>query len=221
MAPLEVLYEDNHLIAIVKPPGLPTMGVSEGEKSAVTLVKAYLKKKYDKPGNVYLGVVSRLDRMVTGVLLFARTSKAAKRLNEQFRERSTEKSYEAIVSGNGIVETGKLTDWVRKDEKNHRMIASRNQTAGGQKAELMVESVETVSAGYRLKIKLMTGRKHQIRVQLSSRRVPIVGDRKYGSSVPFPAGIALHAAQLIIQHPVTRQNLTLTAPIPTNWHNFL
>lgn len=221
LAPLEVLYEDNHLIAIMKPPGLPTMGVREGEQSAVTQVKAYLKQKYDKPGNVYLGVVSRLDSMVTGVLLFARTSKAAKRLNEQFRERTTEKTYQAIVSGSGIVEAGKLTDWIRKDDKNHRMIASRHQTAGGQKAELLVESVEEVKSGYHLTLTLLTGRKHQIRVQLASRRVPILGDRKYGSSAPFPAGIALHAAQLVIGHPVTKDKLTITAPIPAIWHNFL
>ncbi|WP_207396289.1 RluA family pseudouridine synthase [Bremerella alba] len=218
---MEVLYEDNHLIAIMKPPGLPTMGVSEGETSAVTQVKAYLKQKYDKPGNVYLGVVSRLDSMVTGVLLFARTSKAAKRLNEQFRERTTTKTYRAIVAGNGIIETGQLADWIRKDEKNHRMIASRHQTAGGQKGELLIESVEAVKAGYHLTIKLITGRKHQIRVQLASRRVPILGDRKYGSSIPFPAGIALHAAELIIEHPVSKQKLTLIAPIPAIWHNFL
>lgn len=197
------------------------MGVQEGAKSAVTEVKAYLKQKYDKPGNVYLGVVSRLDSMVTGVLLFARTSKAAKRLNEQFRDRTTEKTYKAIVSGSGIVETGKLTDWIRKDEKNHRMIASRHQTAGGQKGELQVESVEEVNSGYHLSIKLLTGRKHQIRVQLASRRVPILGDRKYGSSAPFPEGIALHAAKLVIEHPVSKQRLTITAPIPAIWHNFL
>lgn len=197
------------------------MGVREGEKSAVTLVKTYLKQKYDKPGNVYLGVVSRLDSMVTGVLLFARTSKAAKRLNEQFRERTTEKSYQAIVSGSGVVEQGTLTDWIRKDEKNHRMIASRHQTAGGQRGELLIESVEQVKSGYHLKIKLLTGRKHQIRVQLASRRVPILGDKKYGSSAPFPVGIALHAAELSIDHPVTKEKLTLTSPIPANWHNFL
>jgi len=221
LAPLEVLYEDNHLIAIMKPPGLATMGVREGEPSAVTQVKAYLKQKYDKPGNVFLGVVSRLDSMVTGVLLFARTSKAAKRLNEQFRERTTEKTYEAIVSGSGVVEVGKLADWIRKDEKNHRMIASRHRTAGGQRGELLIESVEEVQAGYRLGIKLLTGRKHQIRVQLASRRLPILGDRKYGSSAPFPAGIALHAAELVIAHPVSKQKLTIAAPIPANWHNFL
>ena len=221
LAPLEVLYEDNHLIAIMKPAGLATMGVQDGAQSAVTQVKAYLKQKYDKPGNVFLGVVSRLDSMVTGVLIFARTSKAAKRLNEQFRERSTEKSYQAIVSGSGIVETGRLTDWIRKDEKNHRMIASRHESAGGQKAELLVDAVEEVRSGYLLNLKLMTGRKHQIRVQLASRRAPILGDRKYGSSAPFPAGIALHAAQLVIGHPVTKQKLTITAPIPKIWHNFL
>ncbi|MEW4451478.1 RluA family pseudouridine synthase [Bremerella sp. JC817] len=221
MPPLEVLYEDNHLIAIAKPADLPTMGVSDGEESAVTQVKAYLKEKYDKPGNVFLGVVSRLDRMVTGVLIFARTSKAAKRLSEQFRARSTEKTYRAIVSGTGVVETGTLRDWIRKDEKNHRMVASRNQVGDGQKAELEIDSVEEAQRGYLLKIKLITGRKHQIRVQLASRRLPILGDRKYGSPDPFPEGIALHAAQLVLQHPVTRQNLTISSPIPSSWRKFL
>lgn len=218
---LEVLYEDNHLIVIAKPADLPTMGVSEGETSAVTLVKDYLKQKYNKPGNVFLGVVSRLDRMVTGVLPFARTSKAAKRLNEQFRERTTDKRYRAIVTGQGSISPGKLTDWLRKDEKNHRMIASRHENAGGQKAELMVESVQEVSSGFLLDIKLLTGRKHQIRVQLSSRRLPILGDRKYGSSAPFPAGIALHAAQLEINHPVSREKLSFSSPLPESWRNFI
>ncbi len=221
MPRLEVLYEDNHLIAITKPADLPTMGVGEGEVSAVTLVKDYLKQKYHKPGNVYLGVVSRLDRMVTGVLLFARTSKAAKRLNEQFRERTTEKSYRAIVSGQGSISPGKLTDWLRKDEKNHRMIASRHQGPGGQKAELRIESVQELAQGFLLEIKLLTGRKHQIRVQLASRRLPILGDRKYGSNAPFPAGIALHAAHLAITHPVSRQNLSFSSPLPKSWQNFI
>ena len=220
MSPLEVLYEDNHLIAIAKPADLPTMGVQEGEASAVTLVKDYLKQKYQKPGNVFLGVVSRLDRMVTGVLLFARTSKAAKRLNEQFRDRSTEKCYEALVSGNGTIETGIVQDWIRKDEKNHRMIASRAKVGDGQKAELEITSVEEAGQGYRLAIRLITGRKHQIRVQLASRRLPILGDRKYGSTAPFPQGIALHATKLTILHPVTRQNLTIRTEPPTHWQNF-
>lgn len=198
------------------------MGVSEREASAVKLVKEYLKEKYNKPGNVYLGVVSRLDRMVTGVLLFARTSKAAKRLNEQFRARSTDKSYLAIVSGQGSIAPEKLTDWVRKDEKNHRMIASRDNSSGkSQKAELLVESVRELNQGYLLQIKLLTGRKHQIRVQLSSRRLPILGDRKYGSQAPFPAGIALHAAELTIEHPVSRQNLNISSPVPASWQKFL
>lgn len=197
------------------------MGVSEGEASAVTLVKDYLKQKYHKPGNVYLGVVSRLDRMVTGVLLFARTSKAAKRLNEQFRERTTEKQYQAIVAGQGSISPGKLTDWLRKDEQNHRMIASRHDGPGGQKAELQIESVQELPQGYLLEIKLLTGRKHQIRVQLSSRRMPILGDRKYGSKSPFPAGIALHAAQLEIIHPVSREKLCFRSALPQSWQNFI
>lgn len=221
LPPLQVLYEDNHLIAIAKPAPLPTMGVREGEMSAVTLVKDYLKRKYNKPGNVYLGVVSRLDSMVTGVLLFARTSKAASRLNEQFRARSTEKSYQAIVAGAGHLTAGKLSDWIRKDEQNHRMVTSRHAVPGAQRAELLVEAVEELPAGLLLELRLITGRKHQIRVQLASRRLPIVGDRKYGSHVPFSTGIALHAAQLIIEHPVTREKLTLQANRPPSWRGIL
>ncbi len=221
MPSLEVLYEDNHLIAIAKPPGLPTMGVGEGDQSAVTLVKDYLKRKYHKPGNVYLGVVSRLDRMVTGVLLFARTSKGASRLSQQFRERSTQKRYRAIVAGDGQLAPGTLTDWMVKDEKKHRMITARRGGAGAQKAELIIESLQPAKVGWVVDIHLLTGRKHQIRVQLAARRLPIAGDRKYGSKIAFPHGIALHASFLQIVHPITREPLNLEAPLPKYWRKFL
>jgi len=196
------------------------MGVSEHEESAVTWVKQYLKQKYNKPGNVYLGVVSRLDRMVTGVLLFARTSKAAKRLNEQFRERTTHKMYSAIVEGSGHLAEGVLSDWIAKDEKNHRMITTSHRTAGAQQAKLRLTEVETASSRYFVRIELITGRKHQIRVQLASRKLPILGDRKYGSRQRFPAGIALHAAELLIQHPVSREYLHIRSLEPEYWRSF-
>jgi len=221
LKPLEILYEDNHLIAISKPAGLPTMGVAEGEESAVTIVKEYLKQKYEKPGNVYLGVVSRLDRLVTGVLIFARTSKAAKRLNEQIRSRSPEKRYEALVSGESHVSSGKWVDWVYKDEKLQKMLVRQKEAPGCKLAELLIEEAQRIKIGFHVKIKLITGRKHQIRVQLASRRLPILGDSKYGSRHVFPGGIALHSTELLIQHPVSRENLTIRAKIPKVWQNII
>ena len=223
---LKVLYEDNHLLAIAKPVNLATMGVQEGETSAVTLVKAYLKEKYQKPGNVYLGVVSRIDRLVSGVLLFARTSKAAARLSEQFREKTTKKIYQAIVpyskfaQQNQLANQGHLVDWVRKNEREQRMVVVNQSASKAQKAELVIVDSQKLGKCSRLKVELLTGRKHQIRLQLSEHGMPILGDKKYGSQHQFDEGIALHALELTIQHPIKKEPLVIQCPVPKAWKRY-
>jgi 23S rRNA pseudouridine1911/1915/1917 synthase len=226
---LEVLYEDNHLLAVNKPAMLPTMGVSDDRPSLLSVAKDYVKRKYNKPGNVYLGIVSRLDAPVTGVVLLARTSKAAGRLSAQFRDRDVTKSYWAIVEGRIDPPEGKLTDYLRKDERHRRMHIAHRETPDAQIAELAYrvmgadDDVQLADAT-RLSlvdVRLLTGRKHQIRVQLSHAGFPILGDRKYGSTRPFPAGIALHSRRLVIEHPVSKMQMEFEAPLPGSWQRFV
>jgi 23S rRNA pseudouridine1911/1915/1917 synthase len=216
-AGLEILYEDNHLLAITKPAGLATMGVASDAPSVVTLAKQYIKQKYHKPGEVYLGVVSRLDAPTTGIVLLARTSKAASRLAQQFRQRSAAKTYWAIVSGKLAPPQGELIDWVTKDEARQRMIVSGPWDAGAKEARLRYRQLRAVDAGSLLEIDLLSGRKHQIRLQLAARGHPIWGETKYGRGAPFADGLALHSRQLVIEHPTRRQPLTLLAPLPRSW----
>jgi 23S rRNA pseudouridine1911/1915/1917 synthase len=215
--PLDVLYEDNHLLVINKPAGLVSQGATEDEPSAVKLAKEYLKRKYKKPGNVYVGVVSRLDAQVSGVLVLARTSKAAARLSEQFRERQTRKVYWAVVQKPPKEDAATLTDWLKKDEKTQKMVVTTAHAIGAQKARLSYRVLKRLPAGALLEIELETGRKHQIRVQLAHLGCPILGDRKYGSRRHFSSGIALHARTLEIAHPVKKESLTFTAPLPKGW----
>jgi 23S rRNA pseudouridine1911/1915/1917 synthase len=243
---LDVLYEDNHLLAVNKSPMLPTMGVAADRPSLLTLAKEYVGRRYNKPGNVYLGIVSRLDAPVTGIVLLARTSKAAGRLSQQFRERDVEKIYWAIVEGGVDPRNGRLVDFLRKDERHRRMHVTGPNTPGAQRAELayhvMGKEGETgrrgdgeigleSSSNYLhdslvdkldfLEVRLVTGRKHQIRVQLSHAGFPIVGDRKYGALTPFPLGIALHSQRLVFEHPVRKMEVVIEAPTPTSWRQYL
>jgi 23S rRNA pseudouridine1911/1915/1917 synthase len=220
--PLSILFEDNHLLAIDKPAGLPTMGAPRGQRSAVEEARRYLKRKYHKPGNVYIGVVSRLDAAVSGVLLLARTSKAAARLNEQFKCGTVEKIYWALVDGDPKPPTGELSDYLLKDELAERMRVVAAGRGGAKHAVLHYRRVCVAASGAALlEIQLLTGRKHQIRVQLASRGWPILGDKKYGSSVAFPKGIALHSRRLALEHPVQRFRLQLTSPPPDYWRPWL
>jgi 23S rRNA pseudouridine1911/1915/1917 synthase len=220
-APLEILYEDNHLLVINKPVGLPTQGVIEGLPSVVTAAKAYLKRKYKKPGNVYLGVVSRLDALVGGVLVLARTSKSAARLNEQFRARSARKLYWAVVESPPAPTEGQLTDWVKKDERLQKMIVVPRHSAGAQRATLSYRMLAKANSGTLLEIQLETGRKHQIRLQLANLGAPILGDRKYGSRRTFDGGIALFARCLSIEHPTSSQSLSFKAEPPVAFMPYL
>lgn len=214
---LTVLFEDNHLLAVDKPAGLPTMGVAEGKPSLLTAAKQYLRVKYNKPGNVYLGTVSRLDAPVTGVVLFARTSKAAGRLSEQFRRRQVEKFYWAICRGRIQPPEDELVHWLRKDERHRRMHICQAGDAGAQQARLTYRLLKRQGEHSVLEVQLETGRKHQIRVQLAHRGYPIIGDRKYGSRQTFAPGIGLHARRLVFEHPVRQHEVEIQCPLPASW----
>jgi 23S rRNA pseudouridine1911/1915/1917 synthase len=211
-----VLYEDNHLLVIDKPAGMVTQGALPGEPSAVEWAKSYIKERYQKPGNVFIGVVSRLDRDVSGVLILARTSKGAARLNDAFRERVVEKTYWAVVEGKLA---GPLTcvDHLAEDAGRKIMAVVGSDDPDGLEARLTALPLRAVQAGTLVEVALETGRKHQIRVQLASRELPIVGDRKYGARRKFSRGIALHARRLTCPHPTRKETLTFEASVPKEW----
>jgi 23S rRNA pseudouridine1911/1915/1917 synthase len=226
---LRILYEDNHLLAVAKPAGILTQGAAAGQESLVTQAKQYLRQKYRKPGNVYLGVVSRLDSPASGVVVFARTSKAAARLNEQFRNRKVEKLYWAWVEGRVEPAEAECVDWLAKNEQRQRVEivklnsaskSSGHQPDGAQQARLKYKRLKVSRERSLLEITLETGRKHQIRVQLASREHAVIGDRKYGSQQKFSDGIALHCRRLVIEHPVKKTLLEFVAPLPKAWKVF-
>jgi 23S rRNA pseudouridine1911/1915/1917 synthase len=217
--PFPILYEDNHLLVVIKPAMLPTMGVAEDVPSLLSLAKEYIKQKYHKPGNVYLGIVSRLDVPTSGVVVMARTSKAASRIAEQFRSRNVEKRYWAIVAGHPLPEA-QCVDWLIKDERHRRVHVVEEECAGARQARLSYTKLQRLRDGTLLQIELETGRKHQIRVQLAHRGLPVYGDRKYGSRDSFPHGVALHSRYLSFRHPVGGATLEMTAPIPAVWKEF-
>ncbi|HEV2968453.1 MAG TPA: RluA family pseudouridine synthase [Pirellulales bacterium] len=216
---LQILFEDNHLLAVVKPAGLATMGVGAGKMSLLTLAKQYIKARYRKPGNVYLGVVSRIDEPVSGVVVFARTSKAAARLSRQFHNRAVEKVYWAIIDGKISPPSDEWVDFIAKNESLRRMIRVGSNVPGAQEARLAYRLLREVPNGSLIEVRPETGRKHQIRVQFSSRGFPILGDQKYGSQEPFTSGIALHARRLAFDHPISKDRIEFTAPVPAAWHN--
>jgi 23S rRNA pseudouridine1911/1915/1917 synthase len=216
-APLEILYEDNHLLAVNKPAMLPTMGVEEGRASLLTVAKDFIRRKYRKPGNVYLGIVSRLDAPVTGLVLLAKTSKSAARLSEAFRRRDVKKSYLAVVEGAPLPGVAVLEHYLRKDERHRKVHATHEACPDAQLARLQYQRLANNSTMALVQIELETGRKHQIRVQLAKVGHAIVGDRKYGSKIPFDPGVALHAHRLELEHPVKREPLALEAPVPASW----
>jgi len=219
MPPLEVLYEDNHLLVVNKPAGLATQGAEAGTASMVTVAKEYLKHKYQKPGNVYLGVVSRLDSVVSGVLVLARTSKAAARLTEQFQSGKVEKMYWAIVEQPPAPPSGELSHWVLKNDAAHRMEVVPPHAPGAQQARLSYRTLGRETTGTLLEVHLLTGRKHQIRLQLAAIGCPMLGDRKYGSRQAFRKdAIALHCVRLAIEHPTTCERLEFHAPPPAAWN---
>lgn len=220
-APLTVLYEDNHCLAVVKPAGMLIAGDRTGDESLLDLAKAYIGEKYQKPGAVFLGLVHRLDRPVSGVVLFARTSKAAGRLFEQFQKRTVEKRYQAVVEGRISPPEGTLVDWLIKDEEQNLVSRVAPETPGSREAILKYRTLKTGSKNSLVEIDLQTGRSHQIRVQLAGTGCPIVGDRKYGSAIGLRGTIALHAAALSFEHPTRKERISVSAEVPDGWQKLL
>jgi 23S rRNA pseudouridine1911/1915/1917 synthase len=217
-----ILCEDGPLLAVNKPAGLLTQGVPGGLPTLEAWVKAYLKAKHHKPGNVYLGIPHRLDRPVSGVMVFAKNSKAAARLAEQFRERTVRKWYLGVTAGLPNPTTGILTDWLLKDAERAHVLIVPPHTVGARRCELCYETLATRGDTALVRIELLTGRMHQIRVQFAARGWPILGDVQYGASGDPEASatgvaIALHAERLDLKHPIRYDDMSLRAPLPASW----
>ena len=213
---MTILYEDNHLVIVNKQAGEIVQGDKTGDTPLSDIVKDWLKEKYNKPGNVYLGVVHRLDRPVSGVVLFAKTSKALPRLNKMFAEHNkVNKTYWAIVQNRPQEPQGTLTHWLTRQEKNNTARAYDREVPGSKKAVLDYELIASGDRYHLLEIHLHTGRHHQIRCQLAKIGCPIKGDLKYGAPRSNPDGsISLHARTLTLEHPVNHERISVTAPVP-------
>jgi 23S rRNA pseudouridine1911/1915/1917 synthase len=221
---LRILYQDNHIIAVNKHCGDLVQGDKTGDQSLDILVREYLKKKYNKPGNVFLGVVHRLDRPVSGVVLFARTSKALSRLNSMFRDSAIQKKYWAVVKNKPIKKTAILKHYIYRKEKINKSFSHDKMVPGAKEASLTYRLSGTSDNFYLLDIELHTGRHHQIRSQLAKIGCPIRGDLKYGfDRSNKDGGISLHARSVELIHPVSKKNIVIIADPPDDpvWNFFL
>lgn len=220
---MNVVYEDNHLIIVNKSSSEIVQGDKTGDKPLSEMVKEYIKQKYHKPGNVFLGVVHRLDRPVSGLVVFARTGKALARLNEMFRTKEVHKTYWAIVGNCPPTEEGELVYWLVRNEKQNKSYAYDKEKPEAKKAILDYKLIGRSERYFLLEVDLKTGRHHQIRCQLAKMGCPIKGDLKYGSPRSNPDGsICLHARRVRFVHPVSKQEIDVTAPVPEGnlWHSF-
>ena len=215
-----IIFIDNHLIAVTKPAGLLTQPDRNTDESLIDQTRQWIKEKYNKPNNIFLGLVHRLDRNVSGVVLFARTSKAASRLSKQFREGTPKKHYRAIVLGKLKEDHTTLVHYLRK-EKSLRATVFPRETPTAKRSELSYEVINSLEKKSLLEVSLSTGRFHQIRAQMAFIGHPIIGDVKYGAPEPLPnQEIALYAYKLVFSHPVSNEEITLTAPEPKTWEQF-
>jgi 23S rRNA pseudouridine1911/1915/1917 synthase len=212
---LQILHEDNHIIVVNKRVGDIVQGDKTGDKPLSDVVKEYIKDKYNKPGEVFLGVVHRLDRPTTGIVVFAKTSKALTRLNELFKNRETQKTYWAVVKNKPPKTEDKLVHFLKRNEKNNTSKAHIKEVPESKVASLDYKIIKELNNYFALEINLHTGRHHQIRAQLSAIGCPIKGDLKYGFDRSNPdGGIHLHAQKLTFIHPVSKENIQITAPVP-------
>ena len=222
MLDIPILYEDNHLLVVNKPAELPTMGLQDESETLLGQCKQIIKQKYNKPGNVFLGVVSRLDARVTGVIVIARTSKAAKRLTDAFRNRDVEKHYWALTEVSPSPKNGTMEDYLVSDSRHRRVHVAKSENADGAKhAVLDYQLIEDYRNASLVQIDLKTGRKHQIRIQFSSRNMPLIGDYKYGSELKLSNGIGLHSRHLAFEHPVRKIPMEFTVDTPKPWNAYL
>lgn len=219
---MKVVYEDNHIIIVDKCSGEIVQGDKTGDKPLSETVKEYIKEKYNKPGNVFLGVVHRLDRPVSGLVVFAKTSKALSRLNDMFRTGDVHKTYWAIVKRRDIATEGTLTDWLTRNERQNKSYAHEREVPGAKKAVLKYK-VRAVADNYMLiEVTLLTGRHHQIRCQLAHMGCPIKGDLKYGAPRSNPDGsISLLSRRVEFVHPVSKETIVAYADVPNDrlWHD--
>lgn len=213
----QIVFEDNHLLVINKKTGQLVQGDKTGDLSLLDLIKNFIKVRDQKPGNVFLGLVHRIDRPTSGLVIYAKTSKALSRLTQMVKNREIKKTYWAVVPKAEIPKNQRLINYLQKNEKNNKATVFPKATDGAKEAILNYEIIEVLDNFQLLEVDLETGRHHQIRAQLSKIGVPIKGDLKYGSARSNPdGGIHLHARQLEFIHPVTKENIKITAPVPQN-----
>ena len=213
----QIVFEDNHLLVINKKAGQLVQGDKTGDLSLLDLIKNFIKIRDQKPGNVFLGLVHRIDRPTSGLVIYAKTSKALSRLTQMVKNREIKKTYWAVVPKSEIPKKQRLVNYLQKNEKNNKATVFPKATDGAKEAILNYEIIKILDNFQLLEVDLETGRHHQIRAQLSKIGVPIKGDLKYGSARSNPdGGIHLHARQLEFLHPVTKENIKITAPVPQN-----
>ena len=220
---MDVVYEDNHIIIVNKRASEIVQGDKTGDTPLSETVKLYLKEKYHKPGNVFLGVTHRLDRPVSGLVVFAKTSKALARINEQFRNGEVHKTYWAIVKNRPPHDEGELVGWLVKNERQNKSYAYDREVPGAKKAVLRYRLIAASQQYFLLEVRLLTGRHHQIRCQLAHMGCPIKGDLKYGAARSNPDGsICLHSRSVCLVHPVSKETIEVVAPVPDGvlWNSF-